>query len=287
MEPERSTRPRRHEWSSWLLFALPVVAVGTLAGQLFLAPHTPRWTLIEVSALLLIIVVLLWSHHRRYHDNWIAYRFIAERLRSAFFLAVAGTTDQRGPGEGVAYLSDPADEWIKRILDEHSARRPDVEQTSVNAVRRYLAEFWIEDQAHYFCRASRSNARWETAMRVATLVLFVLALAVAFFHSISRGGVEARPWSRESVIIQLSILIPVVGAAIHGLRGLRGLREHRRHSERYRRMVALLRVLRRRMYTAEDLATVQSLARDVEHLTRDESNDWFGEARFHDVELIT
>jgi hypothetical protein len=39
-------------------------------------------------------------------------RFLAERLRSAYFLALAGTGDQRGRSARIAYLSDSSEAWI-------------------------------------------------------------------------------------------------------------------------------------------------------------------------------
>jgi hypothetical protein len=41
------------------------------------------------------------------------------------------------------------------------------------------------------------------------------------------------------------------------------------------------------MTRASGLEEVQDIAVKVERVMREESNDWFGVMRFHDVELIT
>ena len=60
----------------------------------------------------------------RLYDQWISSRFLAERLRSSYFLALAGTGDQRGRSARLTYLSDSSEAWIERALTEVSARRP-------------------------------------------------------------------------------------------------------------------------------------------------------------------
>jgi len=52
-------------------------------------------------------------------------------------------------------------------------------------------------------------------------------------------------------------------------------------------MANLLSQLREEMDVARSLEEIQVVARDVEHVMREENNDWFGVVRFHDVELIT
>ena len=63
----------------------------------------------------------------RLHDQWISSRFLAERLRSAYFLALAGTGDRRARSARLAYLSDSSEAWIERALTEVTARRPELD----------------------------------------------------------------------------------------------------------------------------------------------------------------
>ena len=96
--------------------------------------------------------------------------------------------------------------------------------------------------------------------------------------------VVTQPSGLAATLIVLSISIPAVGAAVHGIATQR-LSRH--HSERSNRMANLLSQLREEMDVARSLEEIQVVARDVEHVMREENNDWFGVVRFHDVELIT
>lgn len=87
-----------------------------------------------------------------------------------------------------------------------------------------------------------------------------------------------------ALLIVLSISVPAVGAAIHGIATQQ---QDRRHAERNGRMVSLLEKLRRDMSKASSLARIQELAAQTERVMREENSDWFGVMRFHDMELIT
>jgi len=45
--------------------------------------------------------------------------------------------------------------------------------------------------------------------------------------------------------------------------------------------------LQDQMNVAENLAQIRQIAANVEPSRLEESNDWFGVMRFHDIELIT
>ena len=72
------------------VFLFAAAAVAAAAGQVLFAPETPELVWIEVGLMggLLLIVILGMSW--RFHDRWLFYRFLAERFRSVFFLALSG-----------------------------------------------------------------------------------------------------------------------------------------------------------------------------------------------------
>jgi hypothetical protein len=114
-----------------------------------------RWlfwlALIEVAFLFTLLMILQMNHRWRLHDQWISCRFLAGRLRSSYFLALAGTGDQRGWSRHLTYLSDSSEAWIERALTEVMARRPGLDDgpSPVNALRDYLNRTWIEGQISY------------------------------------------------------------------------------------------------------------------------------------------
>ena len=152
---------RRFRRLSWGIFALAAAAVAVVAIQTNFLPTLNWLVLIEVACLAGVLLILGMNRRWRLHDQWISSRFLAERLRSSYFLALAGTGDQRGRSARVAYLSDSSEAWIERALTEVTARRPELEdgQPPVKALRDYLNRYWIGSQISYQNKASGKQTR--------------------------------------------------------------------------------------------------------------------------------
>ena len=82
----------------------------------------------------------------------------------------------------------------------------------------------------------------------------------------------------------VSITVPAIGAALHGIGAQR---QFRRHSERYRIMANVLEKVHADMTDATTIDQVRDVAAATEQVMREENSDWFGVMRFHDMELIT
>jgi hypothetical protein len=277
---------RIHQFIGELMFALPVIAVVAVTIQAFFVPQTPLIVLVELGALVGLVAAFSFSHWAHVHSRWISYRFLAERLRSSYFLAVIASSDQRGERAEVTYLDDPSDEWIRLMIAEVNSRRPPVKMTPtyVAQARDYLAQSWIHDQAQYHRKASARHGGGERLFQRSILILFILAFIAAVIHVLDGPDTIAERPNYAWVLIQLSIVVPVIGAAFHGISTQR---EFKRHAQRYERMAKLLDDLQTRMLAAQDANGVKQVASDVERVIRDENSDWFGVMRFHDVELIT
>jgi hypothetical protein len=115
-------------------------------------------------------------------------------------------------------------------------------------------------------------------------VLFLITAIAAFLHLLGVGEHHGDESGLGQVLVLLSICVPAIGAAVHGIRTQS---EFRRHCERYERMAGLLRQLESDMRRAQSLPRIHEIAADAERLMRAENSDWFGVMRFHDVELIT
>ena len=284
---------RRFRRLSWAIFALAAAAVAIVAMQANFWPGLNWLAALEVLCLGGLLLILAMNRRWRLYDQWISSRFLAERLRSSYFLALAGTGDRRGRSARLAYLSDSSEAWIERALAEVSARRPQLDDGSppVRALRDYLNRSWIESQIFYQEKASGRQGTFDDRLARATELLFLLTLVAACIHIFGslifqKGGIHGAgsPGFWEELLVVVAITVPAVGAALHGI-GTQ--RQFRRHSERYRRMAGVLAQLQRDMATATTLEQVRKVAADTEQIMREENSDWFGVMRFHDVELIT
>jgi hypothetical protein len=275
--------------TSWAMFLAAAGAVVVVACQVAFAPHQPWIAALEILLLLLLVVMPLISRRRRLLDRWISYRFLAERLRSGYFLALAGAGDRPAPAdrnERAAWSSDPTEVWLRRALEEVTALRPQVRigPGDLTRLRDYLCDRWLGAQVRYHERSARRQGMWDSRLFAATGVLFALTAVAAFLHLLGWGDHGGKASEFGVVLIVLSICVPAVGAALHGIRTQS---EFRRHAQRYQRMAGLLRQLEDDLSRAQSIEWIHEIAADAERVMRAENSDWFGVMRFHDVELIT
>jgi len=277
---------RRFQVISMAMFAMAALAVTVVAVQVSFWPGDDWIAAFEVVLLLLLLAVPLLRNRLRLHKRWTSHRFLAERLRSAYFLALAGTGDRGIRRAGQASFSDPSVAWIERALAQITASRPQADLTAgdLRPLREYLGDFWIASQLEYHLESAERHEKWDDRLRRLTIALFAITLVSAVLHLLGVGHHNHSVTKVAELLIVLSISVPAIGAAVHGIDTL-GMYRH--HCERNRRMAVFLGQLRTRMGQAEDIEQVQSIAIDVERVMREESNDWFGVVRFHDVELIT
>ena len=273
---------RRFRWLSVAIFALAALAVAVVAVQTNFWPRLNWLAVFEVVFLGTLLGILMMNRRLRLHDQWISSRFLAERLRSSYFLALAQTGDRRGRSSRLAYLSDSSEAWIERALTEVSAQRPDLDSGTppVRALRDYLNRYWIESQISYQEQTSGRQRTLEHRLIRATELLFLVTLVAAFVH-IFAGAIRG---SWERLLIVVSITVPAFGAAVHGFNTQR---QFRRHSERYRRMAGVLAQVQAEMTGATTIEQVREVAVATGRIMREENSDWFGVMRFHDMELIT
>jgi SMODS and SLOG-associating 2TM effector domain 1 len=273
---------RRFRILSAAVFVMAAASVAVVAVQTNLLPGLDWVVAFEVLLLLVLLGIPVLRNRLRLHERWISHRFLAERLRSAYFLALAGTGDRgQQPGQQASF-SDPSVAWIERALAQITAGRPKVRlaASGASALRTYLRDCWIGGQVTYHAAASAYNDTRETWLRRATITLFAITLVAASLHALKLGP----RLHLAALLVVLSVSIPAVGAALHGIDSQR---EYRRHAQRCGRMVTQLGQLQDQMNKAQTLPQIRQVAANVERSMREESNDWFGAMRFHDIELIT
>jgi hypothetical protein len=172
-----------------------------------------------------------------------------------------------------------------------SARRPELETGSlpVDALRDYLKQHWIDSQISYQRKASRRQGKFDDWLVAGTGTLFVLTLIAALAYSVGKSipfltFLHHIPEHWTNVLLVVSITVPAIGAALHGIGAQR---QFRRHSERYRTMANVLEKVHADMTDATTIDQVRGVAAETEQVMREENSDWFGVMRFHDMKLIT
>ena len=261
------------------LFALAALAVCVVAAQLIFFPEIRLIVAGEVICLLTIMSILEWGRRRHVQQRWISTRYLAERLRNAFFIALSGA-EERPSAASLLTREDPAATWAQAAFRQVWAGRPswDAQQVALGPLRGFLADAWIEAQREYFEQAAKvAFTRHRISARVVE-GLFGVSVVVALIH-VTLGGPEN--WFHHLLSL-LSIGIPACAAA---LAGYTAQREYQHHARRYARMTEFLAEARDQMLAGANRNRVRTIAATVDRLLREERGDWFGTVGQHDLEL--
>ena len=267
------------------LFLLAAAAVAAIASQVVLAPDRLELVWIEVVLMFGVLVIVGAGRLWRFYDRWISYRFLAERFRSAYFLALAGFGGHREAGLERAHLRHSSEEWDWRGFGEVWSRRPRVEiaESGVADLRQFLTEAWIEDQRNFHRSAHHKYRFRHLRLSRITEFLFGATILAAVLHALGVGEHGSLgSLSLSDVLSLLAISLPALGAAVGGILAER---EYMRNSGRYGEMVEHLGVAKRRMEAAEDLEAVRTAAAEAENLMLQENRDWFVVMSVHGPEV--
>jgi len=257
---------RRYHRLGMALFVL--AALAAVAGGASIKGWSRQLTVAQVLLLLVPTGLSVNARYRQLPARWISCRLLAEQLRAAMFLTVAGLE----PGRDRSDLLDPSVGWVQAASAEVCLRGPRgaPPATAAGELRRFLLGGWVDHQLGYLRRTGERQRRRDgvlgTAVSWLFLVTLVLTLAKAFLAGDEPGGPGV------ALALFLSAL-PALGAAFSGVREQR---QYVRNSERSLRVSGHLERLRIRLSAAKDLGSVQELAMATAVLLSDENRDWFG-----------
>ena len=255
-------------WQSWYvraglgMYLLAALAVATAASATFWRREMAFLEVVEMVAILLIIC---FSELLELLRRWLDYRYLAERLRAAIYLYVAGLS-RKTPGEAAASWMDRALSYICNF----PAREP--APGDLQAIRNFALEGWIDHQRkYYFDRSAEFEGRQQILLNVG-FGLFLLTAFSALFHATSLHGPE-RLW--ESI----GIISPAFGASVAGFRAFR---EYRRTSLQYGAMVRNLNRIADGLKTAPTLRDVKDLLSQADVAIVNEHQGWRGLVHVHE-----
>lgn len=262
------------------LFALAALAVAAAAVQIPAPTKLESLALLESFFMVLALGVIVVAQSLRVHRRWISYRALAERFRLAFFLSVAGVGAERGAGADPPHRMRPYD-WTSRSFNEVWIARPrDRPPFSLDALKRFLAEAWIDDQIGYYRRTATRNHRRQVLLSSMVGGLFVCTLIVAGVHGLA--PLIYRPLAGPQWLILLAIVLPAAAAS---LGGIQAQHEYETNAIRFTQMAQRLAVVRRRMEAAADAATLEAIAESAALAMLDEHRGWFGMMQAHTLSL--
>jgi hypothetical protein len=275
---------QRHNLAVYGVTSLAVLAVAAVTIQVLFFRQLPQLVWIEVTAMVLILSLLFLSRGRQWHRKWIDYRFLAERLRAALFLATCGLecSPPRPLPHSVAHRPD---DWMVKAFAWIWDARPwlrDQLSPAIQSLKDFLLTAWIRDQAAYYARRSRQFHRAQERLTAAGYGLFGFTLVAAFIHVLTGGHDPAgEAGMLASLLIAGAIILPALGAA---LADIRIHREYSRNAERYGHMAQQLESLSRQIAGAQDMSELLPLLEEANEVMLREQQDWRVIVLFQELE---
>lgn len=265
--------------------AILLVMLGLFIDLLHVAAFIGEFVLLTA-----ILVMIKRAHQRRYHQNWLEYRYLTERSRAAifFFLFNIRPAITRPIGD----LKENADdEWVVRVFEDvwrtmERARPAHVQERKENwlpLAKSTLSEHLVVDQIGYHAPRAAMNHRKSALFESLGQVAFFVALGVAAAH-ITMGFMVHTPAvaGALSVLTVLAVMLPVIASAMEGFRKHR---EYGRLARVNQRMVEELKHLDAELHRVDTPDRLRRVMLDIDRSLMRESNEWLGLMVDTDVEL--
>lgn len=256
------------------VYTLAAAAVGIVTIQTLFLPEMPGLIWFEFLAMGLVLFLIWISHRRDWHRKWIDYRFLAERLRTALFLSVAGIECDVPRPPPHLRLSHRPDDWMIRAFQwiwDARPQGPPLPPESFEALKSFLLSAWLQDQINFYVKTSSRHDKRQRRLGKLGWAVFFLALVAAAVHAANIADVILPEGLAGRILVTIAIVFPVIGASAAGIRGQR---EYVRSAERYRHMAQHLCMSIDDLRQAPDLTTLASVLDQVNQVMLLENQDW-------------
>ncbi len=262
-----------------LVYGLALAAVVIAAFQILFMPDRPVILISEVVLMIAVLAIVWIGRRRKWHNKWIDSRFLAERFRSALFMAVANIdVSMLRPPRHLSLAYSPKD-WKVVAFASVWIQRPRWQTSGsllFERVRHFLCEAWVEDQILYHDNTCKRHHRRHQRMAIASYVLFGLTICAALLHVLNIGS-----HLLETGFAFTAIIFPAVAASITAIRTHR---DYLRNSMRSAEMVRHLKELKGKMVQVQEPDGFFTLVKETEETMLHENEDWRVVMRFHTIE---
>jgi hypothetical protein len=300
----------RNVFSLMYLLA-PIAVIGALLaefGPSITGVEGLGWSWVAIAELVLLAWIL-WRYRQasngRYHRRWIDYRSLAEQIRHLVFLWPLGrpTRTLRFQGESETEVEEFT--WIawycRAIVREAAVCGGTMTAEYLGSCRSLLFDRLLPSQIRYHQNNERRMQRVHHHLHLLATSLFAAAALIAIVHiaGLRYEGRLSLPYMfgqaattrmshlPESLVFTLgllSVLLPTVGATVHGFMSQGDFWNIARRS---RRMHEDLSALRERIADrASNSAELGEAAEDAAAALRDEVLNWRVFVRLKPISLV-
>jgi hypothetical protein len=212
-----------------ILFFAPFAVVCAWVGSIVRAEYKLAFAIGELLLLTVLTAFFVRSRRRRFHEKWLDYRLLAERVRHLGFLWPLGRSSPviRVPTHAV--LTDPRPAWVNwwyRALAREAGLAPvRLDGETVHALTQQISADLVGAQLAYN-RASHTVAHHaERRLHMMPWIPLLMALAAAVAHVLEHLRVLHLEPGVVLALTGIGILGPAFGAALHGFASQAGYQE--------------------------------------------------------------
>lgn len=271
---------KRHTAVSDGILRLAAAGVTVAVAQMLFFEPYPEIILAEVLAMLAVLGLWLSSQSAAWHLKWLHARFLAERLRAAYFTILTGTptSDEAVNDEPLRFYRGPQ-HWLTRVVDSVTPPAARMPVPSFESLKTFLTTAWIEEQRGFHRENADRNGRIAKGRHVLGICFFATTLLMAILHFLHVGHDSMA----GHIISFLALVLPVWGATLHALTSQQ---ERERIAERSARMDRELGQIRLDMLRARTPDELRISAEEAAMLMKVETREWwvllsFQEPRLH------
>jgi len=274
-----------HRSSTVLNYCLGVVAVlCALLGIPAVLHGKPEVAsiLLELAAIGIIIFLTIRGSIGRWHERWIDYRILAERLRVSRFLMLLGGARQHFsmPGHLGTY-GNPATTWVYwhyRAVTR-AAGLPDVRLDTAHlaAIQAVLRDVFIQGQIDYHQENARALATIDQRLHRLANGLFIATFIACTIHASLIVSLKTVPTWAGVLLITLNALLPAIGAALAAMRSQGEFHRIAQRSQAMREELEGLKLILSRIPSCDGELNSQEMRQVVEQAARlmvNETLDW-------------
>ena len=269
---------------TYLVLLFASLAAAMLATGVGLGTESALWPAFESVFLGMAIAGFVVIRALGFHGRWLSCRVLAERLRSARYIAPTGIDFRDHARLRGVWVGRQSEEWLMRAFEEVWDRIPHnrhITGSDVQALKRLLCDDWIQGQIDYHERASK---RHRMLLRRLTRVLYLTLALTLFVASLdAMAAVLDAPHALQNLAKALSIALPVLGASVGAAITVN---QHYALAERSTQMQSDLRLVKQDVEAATDPRMLREATIAATSLIAPETGTWFGALWFVDIEHV-
>ena len=280
-----------HVRVSKLIHIFSAVAVSVVVSQLIFFEHQTKIIFLEIGSMAAVLAALYISRRFSWHEKWINYRFLAERLRTSMFTVMvqdyplSGSSPESQP---LPFYNKPKN-WIDFLIAIQVKKVfSNINGTAdLDAIKTFIIYGWLKNQKNWHLRNAKIKEDTEHKLRNTVIALFCITLAMAVFH-LSGIGHERIPEGEEIFSLSkwgtfLAVTLPVWGAALHAI----GKQlEYDRIAERSKKMACELGRLEALANDSSNLYELREIVQQAVWTVNLENYEWWALISFNSPELV-